>query len=317
MSWDVIIYDEHQSWSPSLLASGRNGQGVGGWECMMVQLAEGLARAGLSVLTMNPDGWHSVIEDGRWARLDIGLHQTAQALLTGRHSGFPAWASVAQSFTACVDDPTHALRDYDHLRGRSTLIHLSEWQRSLYVGHERGIVIPSMINDWIYGLPRVPKSGYVCVSAWNKGTDATLKLWGELGIDGTLSVGTPYGAPPDAYERCAAVGARWLGQLTPREIVHALNKAEAVFRVCERPETFGVTDAIAEVVGTRVNVLCTNGVGAAREVLSGAAIVTEDADSFARCIRAWHGKWGSSLTNFTDRRVSTLIPRWIEAMGLS
>ena len=198
------------------------------------------------------------------ARDDLSPLQ-CRVLLTGRQSNIPAWIKAERVFTSCVDDPSNEPHAYAHLRNRTTMIHLSEWQESLYeaLGHEDGIVIPSMISDWITGP--ASKSGWVCVNAWNKGTRETLDMWQHLrnsGFEGELRVGSPYGFPADAYDQCARAGAKWLGLLTPEKVVHELNRAEAVFRVCRAPETFGVTDAIAEVVGTRVHCLCTNGFGA-------------------------------------------------------
>jgi hypothetical protein len=237
---------------------------------------------------------------------------SCRALIVGRWSAVPEWIQADVVVCAEVDDPTHEPWKFDHLRGY-LLVCLSEWQAKAFrkVGH-KAVVIPSMIDDWIYDLPPHPnKRGMVCVSAWNKGTDATLRLWRELRLPFSLSVGSPYGAPPDAANRCRVHGATWLGQLRPREIVEALRSAEAVFRVCERPETFGVTDAIAEALGTPVYGLFTNGFGASIDVLT-ASYLTDRPDTF----REWVSQRKEVVAPETEYRASKILVEWVNALGL-
>jgi hypothetical protein len=309
LPWDVAIFDGVNTWSPSLNASGRNGAGVGGWEVMMVQLASGLAARGYSVIAFRPQG--SGVEGGvdyRCTREDI----SCRALVVGRWSSVPEWIKADVIVCSQVDDPAHEPFKYEHLIGRK-LVCLSEWQAEQFrrLGHQC-VVIPSMIDDWIYELPPHPnKRGFVCVNAWNKGTDATLKLWHELRLPGPFSVGSPYGAPADAAMRCRMVGATWLGQLKPREIVLALRSAEGVIRVCERPETFGVADAIAEAVGTPVYGLFTHGFGASTDVLD-ASYLTDNPHQ----LREWLQRRRPECTWLTDYRVSTIIPQWERLLEL-
>jgi len=242
-----------------------------------------------------------------------------RTLLTARHSRIPTWIRAERIVTSAVDDPRSCAHTFNHLLGRSLVVCLSEWMAGLYreLGHTT-VVVPSMLDDAIYDVKRSPKaSGWVCVSAWNKGTAETLALWAEMKGKhpelGDLSVGTPYGAPADAAEWCRAHGARWLGQLTPPQIVRALAGSEAVFRVCVAPETFGVTDAIAEAVGTRVHCLCTNGLGAACEVLE-SPYVTVDPVAFEHGVLNPAHLTGEMTRK--DWRVSKIMPQWIRVLGL-
>jgi hypothetical protein len=73
-----------------------------------------------------------------------------------------------------------------------------------------------------------------------------------------------------------------------------------------------VTDAIAEVLGTRVHCLCTNGFGAARDVLA-SRYVTDDRDLFREGVR---------VPDYVVRpkrsyAVSHVMPQWVEALGLT
>ena len=277
---DLILYNDRTAFAPSVLSGGA--VQVGGFEVACEQIASGVAAIGASVEVFHNGG--AGYERGVVYQTPRRVHPdiSCRALLTARACHIPSWIKAERTFTTVVDDPRSEPESFAHLRGKSTLIALSEWQAGLYraLGHERVIVIPSMIADDVYNYRSCEKKPgrFVCVNAWNKGTDATLRLWSKLKriMPGcTLSVGSPYSHPPDAMERCAFSGARWLGTLTPAGVVDALSTAEAVFRVCERPETFGVADAIAEVVGARVHCLCTNGFGAARDVLSSSYLTTD------------------------------------------
>ena len=322
MTWDVILYDEHQSWSPSINASARDGKGIGGWEVFQVQIASWLAAAGYRVWAINPGSRPDRHEKGVYYGLgDPADTVQCRALILGRHSRIPDWIQADKTVTSAVDDPTHTRHDYDHLKGKSLIVCISEWQAVLYrdLGHD-AIAIPSMISDEIYARPRpASKRGMVCVSAWNKGTDATLALYADMRRRWPalpdLYVGSPYGAPMDAARRVQHYGAKYLGgALKPGEVVSALEGAEAVFRVCIAPETFGVTDAIAEVVGTRVHALFTRGLGASREVLA-SSYLTEDSETFEVGVLKALGKPATQPKS--DYRVSTIMPRWLPVLGLT
>lgn len=286
---DLILYNDRTAFAPSVLGSGVP---VGGFEVACEQIASGVAAGGRSVVVLGPPGQPGVVGDVEYvdALYASGGTLNCRALLTARACPIPPWIKADRTFTTCVDDPRGEPESFAHLKGRTTIVCLSEWQAGLYreLGHERVIVIPSMIADDVYSYRACEKVAgrFVCVNAWNKGTDATLKMWASLrkrlpGCE--LHVGSPYSHPPDAAERCVWAGAKWIGQLTPGAVVSALSTAEAVFRVCTAPETFGVADAIAEVVGARVHALFTNGMGASADVLSSPWLTTSE-DTFERWV---------------------------------
>ena len=107
---DCIIYDQHKTWSPSINRSGDSGRGVGGWECLMVQVAEGIAAAGVGVHAVRRGAYG--LENGvRYldARDNLGPLQ-CRVLLTvaspiSRHgsrqsvSSRPVWTIQAMSLT--------------------------------------------------------------------------------------------------------------------------------------------------------------------------------------------------------------------------
>ena len=317
---DLIIWNDRTAFAPSVIRSGS--VQVGGFEVACSQIAGGIAATGREVLTFAPG--HARVEAGVvYVGSDVAAQERVplecHALLTARACKIPDWIKAKRTFTTCVDDPRGSwASSFDHLKGRTTIVALSEWQAQLYrdLGHERVIVIPSMIEDDYVAFARCEKRprSFVCVNAWNKGTPQTLAMWARLRsrLKGcTLSVGSPYSHPDDAAEQCAFHGVKWLGTLTPMGVVNVLSTAEAVFRVCTAPETFGVADAIAELVGTRVHCMCVHGTGAARDVLS-SPWVTEDWAAFGSGVVSAIGS-GPAVPR-GDYRVSTVIKKWEEVL---
>ena len=314
---DLVIHNDRTEFAPSIIST----RGTGGFEVACSQIAEGIAATGRSVVCMSP--YDGKLERGPVVYLSESSHTNAdrcRTLLTSRDGRIPTWLKASRLLTHCVDDiraPGEARKFAHLLEVDTTLVHPSEYQRSAYVdaGHGNNVVIPSMVNDDVWHYRRCEKKPgrFVIVNAWNKGTDSTLRLWSEIrrSMPGCeLYVASPYGAPVDAKERCIFAGATWMGALTPMGIVNALSTAEAVVRVCDRPETFGVADYIAEVVGARVHCLCTEGYGAAREVLA-SPWLTDDVSEFINGVR---GRPTTVVEPKIDVRCSKVLPLWEEAL---
>jgi hypothetical protein len=318
----VLIYDEHCGWSPSLNAS----KGTGGTEVHLVQVAEGLARAGCRVEAYCHDG-QGQAENGvtysdsrcwdrrpyRWSGLGEFEPDPVHVLLTVRKSAIPTTFTPGRIFTLVTDDPRGEEHLYRHLLGRSTLVCVSEWQAGLYraAGHEC-VVIPAMLRDDLApATARLPKM-FCCVSAWNKGTDRLLEEWpaiSKMVPEYSLAIGSPYSEPDDADDRCHAAGATWVGRLNPDGIVDMLEQSAAHVRIATIEETFGATDAIARAVGTRVHVWCPNGFGALNETVPGGAWRTKE--GWIDAIRSESDPWPAK-----DFRVSTIMPQWLELLGV-
>jgi hypothetical protein len=305
---DLVLFNDRTAFAPSVL---RSGVQVGGFEVACEQIASGIADTGRVVHAITP--LHR-------ERYENGVTYTqntpdvCNVLLTARACRVPYAIKAHQTFTTCVDDPRSAPHTFEHLKGRTVIVCLSEWQAELYteLGHRDVIVIPSMIADEyaeLRSMPKVP-GRFICVNAWNKGTYETLQIWSQLRgrmPDSELLVGSPYSHPPDAEEQCKRAGATWIGTLAPKAIAAQLASAEAVFRVCMAPETFGVADAIAELVGTRVHCWCVNGYGAARDVLL-SEFVTSRVERFVQGVLAARGAPLAKPRG--DYRVSTIIKEW-------
>lgn len=319
----ILIYDEHCGWSPSLNAS----KGTGGAEVHNVQVATGLAKAGHVVSALCHDG-RGQIEAGVWYAESRGGEVPAQChdvLITVRASAIPPFVRAYRTFSIMHDDPRPEPERFAHLRDRSTLICVSEWQANLYraLGHTC-VVLPAMYDDaTLSRFTSHRRAGrYACVSAWNKGTDATLEAWARLADDRwhhaayggaplALMVGSPYSAPDDAHERCERVGATWLGILTPEQIVWELGAAEAHVRINTASETFGMTDCLARALGCKLITLCEGDPGALEET-TGSAPYTSRAEWERAVMNGWDRNHA-----VRDYRVSKWMPRWLDVLGLT
>lgn len=317
---DIVFYDANFGWGPTYNAT----HPVGGWEVYQTQMATWFAASGLRVVALQRGGSETVggveyIDTREFGRERLFKTYVARVCITGRHSALPTYIGADSVFTSVVDDPRFCDETYDHLKGRSTLVCISDWQRGLYqaLGHD-AVTIRSCLDDDIYEWKRPEwAEGFVCVNAWNKGTEATLAMWRQMKAKhtswkATLRVGSPYSHPADAAERCSAAGASWIGTLSPRQVVTTLASAEAVFRVnAWHPETFGVCDAIAEAVGTRVHCLFTGEVGASPEAIVSPYLTTHIAGFQDGVLFP-----NKPYPRAKDWRVSTIMPQWLKLLGL-
>ena len=180
----ILIYDEHCGWSPSLNAS----KGTGGTEVHLVQVATWLAGRGYDVVAACHDG--GGVEAGvRYIdtkESNVCEHERVYAadyILSVRKSHHPDGVHARRGrFTLVTDDPRPDPDAYSHLLGRSIMVCVSEWQAGLYraIGH-KCVVIPAMIDDDTCSIPHNYVPGrFACLSAWNKGTDETLRAWSCL-----------------------------------------------------------------------------------------------------------------------------------------
>lgn len=325
----VVMWATDCSWPWSRVRR----QPTGGAEVHLSQLAREFGRSHPGTIVWSPIDEDTVLDeefgtafrDSRRTEMYKSVH-CKLAIISGSCKP-PPWLHADRTVALVVHDPRPDATLCEHHIGNATLVCVSEWQASLFraQGHDC-IVIPAMIENYVYSAmaTRTKVTGqYACLSAWNKGGHETMAAWNrvreKLPVGSKLIVGAPYGDPNvprfATYEAMGVDSGRddiqWIGLMTPGQVVDELARSEAVFRVNVAPETFGVTDAIAEAVGTRVHCLCTAGFGGAREVLS-SQYLTEDPEKFEELFVgsvAWHREVRCQ-TNPRDFSVSHIFPRW-------
>jgi hypothetical protein len=321
----VVMWATDCSWPWSRVRK----QPTGGAEVHLSQLAREFGRSHPGTIVWSPIDEETVLDEEFGTAFRDSRRTTEYksvrcklAIISGSCKP-PPWLHADRTVALVVHDPRPNPGLCEHHLGKATLVCVSEWQASLFraQGHEC-IVIPPMIEDYVYSATmtrhKVPNQ-YACLSAWNKGGPETMEAWNTLREwlpEGSrLVVGAPYGNPnTPRYATYEAMGVdsgrndiQWLGLMTPGQVVDELARSEAVFRVNVAPETFGVTDAIAEAVGTRVHCLCKNGFGGAREALS-SEYLTDDALKFGADIVLAAKEQRVPVPH--DYRVSTIFPLW-------
>jgi hypothetical protein len=317
---DVIVYDNS---GPAGAFGKRHNASkpTGGTEMHAVQLCEGLIDAKRSAVGVSHIPGYEL---GYWPIGDFENEGMAacRALVTVGLTRIPNRVTTDRRVVLWNHDPPHNLPHIEHLRW-STMVCVSRWQANRFPRGWDARVIPAMIDDWIYDLPRVEKDPmrFVCVSAWWKGALDTMRAWEELAPPGArLEMGSPYSHPANAKEIVERVrGCTWLDLPNPRAVVEAMRTAAGVFRVVTAPETFGVTDAIAQILGCRTHVLMMNDTGAIPEVLAPTpGWVTTDVQQFGHEFRAsvLSPHRGGYDIHGRDYRPRKVIPMWLELLDL-
>lgn len=309
---DVLFYDDRGGFGPSF----NEAHAVGGAEIHLVQIAEYLAAKSLDVRACTHqderDGGISAFEEG-------GVHYSSSrhwsprgkfaTLIVVGCASLPdeSLCQWDRAYAFQVVDPRPHPSMWDHLRGKATMVCVSEWQAELFrrIGHQ-AIVIPVPFPDEWYGMQRdaVPDR-FVCVSSWNKGALDTINVWDPKW--GELAVGSAYSHPDNAAEICASRGVTWLGTLKRRDWIRALASGSYVARVCTIAETFGVTDTAAAALGMPAYTLCTGEIGSLDEV---GATVTTRFQLWANSIRD-RAYW-PRLRDVNDFRASRVLPQWVD-----
>lgn len=341
--FDIVLFadDPAGAFSPALNAS----KPTGGTEVHMAQLAGGLAAPvwqdgqgcvlqglkletpGLSVVAVSDFEDRMTPTDtdgGHYIPLSrLGPNWRSRALITAGLTKPPSWLTTDRHVVLWTHDPPHNLPHLEAAGLRwSEFVCVSQWQAERFTRGWKTRVIPPIIDDWIYELPPIERNPgkFVCVSAWWKGTAQTLEAWSQLRPEGAeLVVGSPYSHPAHARAMVERTpGCRWVDLASPRAVVEEMRDAAGVFRVNVAPETFGVTDAIAQILGTRVHCWAVNGLGGAPEALTPSPWFTTDGDQFASEFRkAYHAppNVGFDVVG-RDFRASRIIPMWRELLDL-
>ena len=193
------------------------------------------------------------------------------------------------------------------LEPNTTLVVISEWQKSLFLGVNKAVTINSSLPQWVFDYKSSKdKDKFIYASANIKGLKSTVQYWLELKKnplfkDAKLYVCTP-GYDTIDEKILKEAGIIFLGSLTFDKVVEHIASSFAMFYVNDFPETFGVSPYLAEVLGCRTHILCTHGYGALKELLN-SPLVTEDKDQFMREVIEGYinGGYYAAPTKFINR----------------
>jgi tetratricopeptide (TPR) repeat protein len=327
MKFDVVYYDTVSAPFSRRMVSSRPS---GGSELNHVKIVNGLADLGYSVLVLNNlergevDG--GVVYDN-W-RSDIVECQT---LVVSRFSE-PTIAHVngdgigisCDRIVMAANDQFQEFQRAKYIPGSTIVLH-NQWHAQNFPADWPKAIIPAIVPQELYDLPRVPKdrNKFVYASAVCKGLRATLAEWKSLKdshpelADAHLYVTTP-GHDVLSQETIESYGAHYLGELAPAEVVETLRDAAGLFFVNTLPETFCVIAAIAEALGCRCHVWTRAGGAIAETVRTNLYVASDQVTFRTEFLEAYRTeRRGSSLVveahNFSPSKV---IPLWESVLGL-
>lgn len=322
-SADVIFYDTvgmpYTGMTPYEM-------GLGGSELSVIQVAEGLAICGLVVVVLNNTIGSKCINGVLYRhhsdQYRSGMTWTCKALVVQRHSRRPYFIKCDRLFYA-MHDKRLPVSEMDYLNeyvfpDNGTLIAVSNWQRNLFPESWPAKVIPNILPAEVYDTTYQQEPGkFVYASAASRGLRESLGMWRS--IRGITNYGELHACWPE-YDT-ANLGGRipnthLMGSLNLPDLIRMIGTAEGIFYVNRDPETFCIVAAIAEALGVRVHVLGMYGLGALPETVGGQFLTTSRATFVDQFVLAKDQPALRGLTSTHDYCHTTIIPMWLEALGL-
>ena len=179
-----------------------------------------------------------------------------------------------------------------HENHNTTLVALTESHAAAYrdSGESDIVVIPTMLPDCIYESSRPPRQfgRYLFASAAVKGWNATYAKWRALRQPGDVLQVMDCGYSRPTLDADSSL--EMLQPMTDIELVNTIAQSSGIFYVNTHAEISSATLAIAEAVGTPIYMWTTE-----------ETITRNIADTFTRR---------------SDHRISTILPKWLEVLGL-
>ena len=286
--------------------------GTGGSEVSLDLLAHALAEAGKSVLCLNRID-HRSEDDGVIYDHHANVPIATRALVISRYSSIPKIhaGKVVVSLTDVVYGENAHQYGHDF-----TFVGVSNWHVAPLPPSEKRVVIPALLSDTPYTIDSSNKVAgrFIYASAALKGLAQTLQIWSVLRQPGMeLCVTTPgydmQNIPWDMLKSTPQV--KWMGVLSPEEMIQLTATCEGLFYVNVFEETFCAVAAIAEAVGCRTHIFCPTGkMGALPEVVWSPP-PTPSFDEFSAQFKARD----YPIRKAPDRRVSALAHQWLEVIS--
>lgn len=323
-SFDVIIFD---SVGTSFIGSTPRIMGQGGSEFQEILLAEGLAKAGLSVMCINNTPYNA-FQNGVWYFSPEILNfkkLTTKRLITLRSSPIPAsYIDFESHFVWLTDLPNPS---YDIVarmvqeRPQTTIVAVSNWHKNLFPAHWKKTFVYNQIPDEVYKVrenrPK-DKLKLIYASAAQKGLDETVQFWKMLKKEYAFKKSELVVLSP-GYDRPSkeAVDSKinFKGAMPFYDTVREISSSNAMLYVNKLPETFGISPVLSEILNTPPFVLCLQNPGALQETLS-QPFVTNDSTQYMEWLIDFSKNPAKFNTTAKDYRSSKMIPIWREVLSV-
>jgi tetratricopeptide (TPR) repeat protein len=330
--YDVIFYDTIGN---AFTRESLKKKPSGAAEIAIVKYAHWIADRGYSVLVMNGVRWPSEDAGVTYDNHNVNGGLTCRALVISRYSQIPnieAERTIVWSVDASPQSHMHQKHLFEN--GLATLVCLSPWHASLFPRTWPIEIIPSALPDSVYEPSKLKRDPNVFVycSAALKGLTATLDTWSAIRsrhpemVKAELHITTPGYDKPDLNHIARTPGARYLGDLQSDKVERLLRASAGMFFVNTFPETFCLAAVLAEAVGCRTHILVGAEAGAIPWTVR-SPLVTSDAGEFEKEFVDYYTadpniqdlyftKHPGLLVKPHDFRMSTIMPKWLEVLGL-
>jgi len=330
LEYDVVI---SQNFGRQIDSWRARTQPNGGSELHTVVVAEGLQKCGLRVAVIQPGPSYVRWEGVDYLSLEDVIHRglydiQCEVLLSQRFGSLPANVSFLRLAVEMHDLPDERAHNcigfMNEVPGCKTILH-SKFNADLYPDWPGSTVIPAAFEDSLYAMHSAPLKSdkrervFVHGSAALKGLAPTLMLWGELKRNhyafkkSTLIVTSPGYDSPEFEQLKNTPGVIYEQQKTLGDMMMRIASSDGLFQVNSLPETFGCVHVMAEIIGRPAWVVCAQGPGALREVLANPWTIHTDPKEF---VEAMSAKEWPKLAPARDYRMSTLLPQWLDVLGL-
>ncbi len=317
MKYDLIILDAvgvpFTGYTPDF-------GGLGGSEWEQVLLLEALAAKGLRIASINRlPSWSKVRGVDYWPLGTLEYEKfECKSLVLERQSPRPLEGIVkADNVFRWITDANAELP-----ADNADIVCVSAWQRALLPASiSSAHVIHNMLPDWVYDLSpnrNTQAQSFIYASAAVKGLAQTLQYFQSMRKTkeyrkATLKVLNPGYDLPRGID---IEGVTFLGALPFKRVVEEMQTCRSMLMTSTFPETFGIVQVLAEVLGLNVFVHQSAGKDALSEVCNSSGI-THDPHKFNTAISLFATnpqEWKPVKSK--DFRVSTILPRWLDVLGL-
>ncbi len=320
---DVLITS---TLGPGFTLNTIKGDGIGGSELEVVQVAHALARRGHEVVVAVNINEPVEEENVQYipARAAAGLR--VKRSIAWRTSPLPSvFADNIFVRPTDVSSPHYDVHLPATVFGGATLVCNTQWHANQFAFAKRKAIIPPMLDPT---PPTEKVSGrFVYASAISKGLQETFEFWKHLKgkysefHTASLAVVVPgmSGGTIDLDEDdMRRLRISWIGT-KPSEEYRSTIASGHLFYVNMFPETFGCVAALAERSKSRTHIYCYHGKAGIPEALVNSRLVVSDAKQFERSvIEAWkdpnNPDWYAE--SVPDRTPDVLVTRWEEVLGL-
>ncbi len=322
--FDVIFFD---AVGTPYIGSTPRLQGLGGSEFQTILVAEGLAKAGLSVMCFNNTPF-AAQENGVWYFPKDALRYRkykTKALVNLRNSQLPTeYVEYDRLYIWVTDLPGPHYDIINHIAKQhpdATLITVSKWHHDVFTTPLKKVFIYNSIPDAVYDYSVKNKSKdvtkFIYASAAMKGLNETVSFFKAMKKDyffkkAELSILSPgYDSP--SKEILDDKKLIFKGALPFQDVVKELAASNVLLYVNTMPETYGISVVLSEILNCTPFVLYTNHAGALPEV-SNSPYIMANPELFYSELVDFVKNPNKKKLEAKDFRLSKLLPVWREVL---